>query len=81
MYMVVENCVVRDIVAVGTGASACINASSPTNTFIDNCFLSNADTGLKMSGGGTRTHYRNVLTAGCGTAFSGMGGVDRGGNF
>lgn len=78
---VVENCVVRDIVAVGTGASACINASSPTNTFIDNCFLSNADVGLKMSGGGTRVYYRNVLTGGCGTAFSGTGGVDRGGNF
>jgi len=78
---VVDNCVVRDIVAVGTGASSCINASSPTNTFINNNFLSNADVGLKMSGGGTRVYYRNNLTAGCGTAFSGTGGVDRGGNF
>ena len=78
---VVENCVVRDITAVGTGSSSCINCSSPTNTFINNCYLSNADTGLKMSGGGTRVYYRNNLTAGCGTAFSGTGGVDRGGNF
>lgn len=78
---VVENCVVRDIFAVGTGSSSCINAFSPTNTFINNCFLSNADVGLKMSGGGTRIYYRNILTAGCGTAFSGTGGVDRGGNF
>jgi len=77
----VQNCVVRDIIAVGTGSSSCINALSPTNTFIDGCFLSNADTGLKMSGGGTRIYYRNNLTAGCGTAFSGTGGVDRGGNF
>ena len=78
---VVENCVVRDIVAVGGGASSCINATSPTNTFIDNNFLSNAEVGLKMSGGGTRTYYRNNLTAGCGTPFAGTGGVDRGGNF
>jgi hypothetical protein len=77
----VQNCVVRDIVAVGSGSSSCINASSPTNTFIDGCFLSNADTGLKMTGGGTRVYYRNNLTSGCGTAFSGTGGVDRGGNF
>jgi len=77
----VENCVIRDIVAVGTGSSSCINASSPTNTFISNNYLSGADVGLKMSGGGTRVHYRNNLTAGCGTAFSGTGGVDRGGNF
>jgi hypothetical protein len=78
---VVEGCVVRDITAVGTGSSSCINASSPTNTFIINNFLSNADIGLKMSGGGTRVYYRDNLTAGCGTAFSGTGGVDRGGNF
>src|SRR5205807_6194536 len=77
----VDSCVVRDIVAVGTGVASCINASSPTNTFINNNFLSNADTGLKMSGSGTRVYYRNNLTAGCGTAFSGTGGVDRGGNF
>jgi len=78
---VVDNCVVRDIIAVGTGSSSCINCSSPTNTFINNCFLSNADVGLKMSGGGTRVYYHNTLTAGCGTAFSGTGGTDRGGNF
>ena len=78
---VVQNCVIRDIAAVGTGSSSCINAFSPTNTFIDNNFFSNADVGLKMSGGGTRVVYRNNLTAGCGTAFSGTGGVDRGGNF
>jgi hypothetical protein len=77
---VADNCVIRDITAVGTGSSSCINCSSPTNTFINNCFLSNADTGLKMSGGGTRVYYRNNLTAGCGTAFRGTGGVDRGGN-
>lgn len=78
---VVENCVVRDIVAVGTGVSSCINAFSATNTFIDNCFLSSAQTGLKISGGGTRVYYRNILTSACATAFSGSGGVDRGGNF
>lgn len=78
---VVDSCVVRDITAVGTGSSSCINASSPTNTFINNNFLSNADVGLRMSGAGTRVYYRNNLTAGCGTAFSGTGGVDRGGNF
>ena len=77
----VENCVVRDIVAVGTGSSACINAASATNTFIINNFLSNAGVGLKMSGGGTRVYYRDNLTAGCVTNFSGTGGVDRGGNF
>ena len=77
----IENCVIRDITAVGTGSSSCINAFSPTNTFINNCYLSNAEVGLKMSGGGTRVYYRNVLTSGCGTAFSGTGGVDRGGNF
>jgi len=73
--------VVRDIIKVGTGVSTCINALSPTNTFINNNFLSNADVGLKMSGGGTRVYYRNNLTAGCPTPFSGTGGVDRGGNF
>lgn len=79
---VVEDCVVRDIVAVGTGSSTCINASSPTNTFISNNYLSNADTGLKVSGGGTRVYYRNNLTAGCGVGISAAsGGVDRGGNF
>jgi len=78
---VIDNCVVRDITAVGTGSSSCINASSPTNTFVNNNFLSTADVGLKMSGGGTRVYYRNNLTAGCATPFSGTGGVDRGGNF
>jgi len=78
---VVDNCVVRDIIAVGTGASSCINASSPTNTFINNNYLSGADVGLRMSGGGTRVYYRDNLTAGVGTSFSGTGGVDRGGNF
>jgi hypothetical protein len=77
----VDNCVIRDIVAAGAGSSSCINASSPTNTFINNNFLSNADVGLKASGGGTRVYYRNNLTAGCGTAFSVTGAVDRGGNF
>jgi hypothetical protein len=78
---VVDNCVIRHIVAVGTGSSSCINAFSPTNSFINNNYLSQADVGLKMSGGGTRVYYRNNLTSSCGTAFSGSGGVDRGGNF
>jgi hypothetical protein len=78
----VDNCTVRDITAVGTGSSSCINAQGNTNTFVNNCFLSNADTGLKMSGGGTnRLYYRNNLTSGCGTPFSGLVGTDRGGNF
>ncbi len=77
---VVDSCVIRDITAVGTGASSCINCSSPTNTFLNNNFLSNADVGIKFSGGGSRVFYRNNLTAGCGTAFIGSGGVDRGGN-
>jgi len=78
---VVDSCVVRDITAVGTGSSSCINASSPTNTFINNNFLSDAPVGLNSSGSGTRFYYRNNLTSGCGTAFSVTGGVDRGGNF
>jgi hypothetical protein len=78
---IVDSCIVRDIVGVGTFSSSCINAASPTNTFVNNNFLSNADVGLKMSGGGTRVYYRNNLTAGCPTPFSGTGGVDRGGNF
>jgi hypothetical protein len=78
---VVDNCVVRDITAVGTASSSCINAFSPTNTFINNNYLSGADVGLKFSGGGTRAYYRNNLTAGVGTLSSGTGGVDRGGNF
>jgi len=76
----VQNCVVRDIIPAGTGASSCINVSFCTNSFADNCFLSNADVGLKCSGGGTRLYYRNNLTAGCGTPFSVVGAVDRGGN-
>jgi hypothetical protein len=78
---VVDNCVVRDITAVGTGASTCINASFATNTFINNNFLSNADVGLRVSGAGTRVYYRNNLVAGSPTPFSIVGGVDRGGNF
>jgi hypothetical protein len=78
---VVDSCVVRDIVAAGTGASSCINASFATNTFINNNYLSNADVGLRTSGSGTRVYYRNNLTAGCGTPFSVAGAVDRGGNF
>ena len=76
---VVQNCVVRDITAVGSGASSCINAFSPTNTFVDGCFLSNADVGIKVTGTATRVFYRNNLTSGCTTPFS--GGTDRGGNF
>src|SRR4051812_45031494 len=55
----VYNCVVRDIIAVGTGASTCINFSSCTNSFADGCFMSNADTGLRSFGAGTRLYYRN----------------------
>ena len=76
---VVQNCVVRDITAVGSGTSSCINAFSPTNTFVDGCFLSNADVGIKVTGTATRVFYRNNLTSGCTTPFS--GGTDRGGNF
>ena len=78
---VVENCVIRDIVAAGTAVAMCIDAISPTNTFIDNNFLSNADIGLKSTGSGTRVYYRNNLTSGITTPFSATGGVDRGGNF
>ncbi len=78
---VVQNCVIRDIVAVGTGIANCIDAVSPTNTFVDNNLFSNADVGLKVTGGGTRVYYRNNLAAGITTPFSVTGGVDRGGNF
>jgi hypothetical protein len=78
---VVDTCVVRNIVPVGTGTGSCINAATCTNTFVINNFLSQAASGLQVSGGGTRVYYRDNLTAGCGTAFSGTGGVDRGGNF
>jgi hypothetical protein len=76
----VQNCLIRDIIAVGTGSSTCINFSFCTNSFLDNCFLSSGDVGMRVSGGGTRLYYRNNLTAGCGTPFSIAGGVDRGGN-
>src|SRR5262249_54035593 len=76
----VDNCVVRDIIAAGTGASTCINASFATNTFINNNYMANGDVGLRISGGGSRVYYRNNLTAGCGTPFVSSGGVDRGGN-
>jgi hypothetical protein len=78
---VIDNCIVRDIVAAGTGIANCIDAQSPTNTIVNNCFFSNADVGLKVTGGGTRVFYRNNLTAGIATPFSVSGGVDRGGNF
>ena len=78
---VVDNCIIRDIVAAGTGIANCIDAQSATNTFFNNNFLSNADVGIKGIGAGTRYYYRNNLTAGIATPFSISGGVDRGGNF
>jgi Right handed beta helix region len=79
--VVVQNCIVRDIVAAGTGIANCIDAQSPTNSFVDNNLLSNADVGIKVTGGGTRLYYRNNLAAGIATPFSAVsGGVDRGGN-
>jgi hypothetical protein len=78
---VVDGCVVRDITAVGVGTATCINVLSATNSFINNNFLSNAQVGLSVSGGGTRAYYRDNLTSGCATPFSNNGGVDRGGNF
>ncbi len=78
---VVQNCVIRDIVPAGTGVGNCIDAQSPTNTFVDNNLFSNADVGLKVTGGGTRVYYRNNLAAGIATPFSVSGAVDRGGNF
>src|SRR5437870_6781380 len=78
---VVDSCVVRDVTPAGAGLGTCINVATCTNTFINNNFLSHAPIGLNSSGTGTRFYYRNNLTAGCGTAFSGTGGVDRGGNF
>jgi hypothetical protein len=77
----VDNCVVRDITSVGVGTATCIDAISATNTFVNNNYLSRAQVGLSISGGGTRVYYRNNLTAGCATPFSSNGGVDRGGNF
>ena len=76
---VVDTCVVRNIVSAGTGSSSCINAASCANTFLINNFLSQASSGLKVTGVGTTVNYRDNLTAGCTTPFS--GGVDRGGNF
>jgi hypothetical protein len=78
---VVEDCVVRDILPVGTGSGTCINAVSATNSFVVNNRLSRALVGLAVSGGGTRVYYRDNLTAACTTPFSVNGGVDRGGNF
>ena len=77
---VVDSCIIRDIVAVGTGSSSCINAFSPTNTFINNNLMSRADVGLKFSGGGSRVYYRNNTVVGCPANYSGTGGVDLGGN-
>ena len=78
---VVQNCIVRDIVAAGTGIANCIDAQNITNSIVDNNLFSNADVGLKVVGGGTRLYYRNNITAGIATPFSSSGGVDRGGNF
>jgi hypothetical protein len=78
----VDGCVVRDITGAGTGNGVCVDVETCTNTFVNNNFLSNADIGLKVVGGGTRCYFRNNLTAGCVTTnFSISGGVDRGGNF
>jgi hypothetical protein len=76
---VVDTCVVRNIVAAGTGSASCITASTCTNTFVINNFVSQSSFGLRVIGGGTTVYYRDNLTAGCATPFS--GGVDRGGNF
>jgi hypothetical protein len=76
---VVDTCVVRNIVSAGTGSASCITASTCTNTFLINNFISQASFGLRVVGGGTSVFYRDNLTAGCATPFS--GGVDRGGNF
>jgi hypothetical protein len=78
---VVQNCVIRDLVPAGTGTGSCIDMISPTNSIIDNNVFSNADVGLKVTGGGTRVYYRNNLAAGVTTPFSVSGAVDRGGNF
>ena len=78
---VVDTCVVRNIVSAGTGSGACINAATCTNTFVINNSISQASVGLLVTGGGTRVYYRDNLTSGCATPFSGTGGVDRGGNF
>jgi len=78
---VIDSCVIRDLVAAGTGVGSCVDAQSATNTFVNNCFFSNADIGLHVTGGGTRVYYRNNLAAGVTTPFNVSGGVDRGGNF
>jgi len=77
---VVANCVIRDIVAPGTGTSTCVDCASCTNSIVDNNYLHNAEVGIKITGGGTRLYYRNNLAAGIATPFSSVGGVDRGGN-
>jgi hypothetical protein len=78
----IRDCVIRDLIAAGTGVGSCIDSSTGvTNTIVDNNFFSNADIGLKVTGGGTRVYYRNNLAAGIATPFSATsGGVDRGGN-
>jgi hypothetical protein len=78
---VVQNCIIRDLVPAGTGTGSCVDALTVTNTFVDNNLFSNADVGLKVTGGGTRVYYRNNLNSGTATPFSVSGGVDRGGNF
>jgi hypothetical protein len=64
---VVDTCVVRNIVSAGTGSASCITASTCTNTFLINNFVSQASFGLRVIGGGTTVYYRDNLTAGCAT--------------
>jgi hypothetical protein len=79
---VVDSCVIHDIFGAGTGVGTCIDTLTCTNSFVNNCFMANADFGIKVTGGGTnRVFYRNNLTGSCTTPFSVSGGVDRGGNF
>lgn len=78
---VVDSCVVRDITPAGMGGGTCINMASPTNSFVNNNFLSAAPVGMSVTGGGNRVSYRNNLTLGCGVSFSVNGGLDVGGNF
>ncbi|MEY2429593.1 MAG: hypothetical protein QOJ40_2478 [Verrucomicrobiota bacterium] len=77
----VDSCVVRDITPDAGGLGTCIHVITCTNTFINNNFLSHAAYGLDSSGTPGTFFYRNNLTSGCGTNFTGTGGVDRGGNF
>jgi hypothetical protein len=76
---VVDTCVVRNMVPAGSSNGTCITGGTCTNTFVVNNFLSQAGSGLRVTGGGTSVFYRDNLTAGCATPFT--GGVDRGGNF